>query len=123
MSWLLVASSHDIVKIPRTCHFVEILVEIDRQAMQTCDGTKLKLSIKIRKINGERIPTGQQLHRVKIITTKPEDLDGEDLPEDIGTFEEILQLTNIFSIQVNPLKNTLYSAYCIYFYLFFFIII
>ena len=114
MSWLLVASSHDIVKIPRTCHFVEILVEIDRQAMPTCDGTKLKLSIKIRKINGERIPTGQQQHRVKIITTKPEYLDGEVLQEYIGTFEEILQLTNIFSIQVNSQKNVLYIAFYIF---------
>ena len=60
--------------------------------------------MKIREINGERIPTGQQLHRVKIISTKPEDLDGEVLQEDIGTFEEILQLTNIFSIKVSAKK-------------------
>ena len=104
MSWFLVASSHDIIKIPRTCRFVEIFVEINRQACQTCLGTKLRLSMKIREINGERIPTGQQLHRVKIISTKPEDLDGEVLQEDIGTFEEILQLTNIFSIKVSAKK-------------------
>ena len=100
MSWFLVASSHDIIKIPRTCRFVEIFVEINRQACQTCDGTKLRLSMKIREITGERIPTGQQLHRVKIITTKPLGLDWEDLPEDCVTFEEILQLTNMFSIKV-----------------------
>ena len=68
--------------------------------------------MKIREINGERIPTGQQLHRVKIISTKPEDLDGEVLQEDIATFEEILQLTNIFSIKVSAKKNILYNVYC-----------
>ena len=101
MPWLFVASSHDMIKIPRTIQFIEILVEIDSQEMQTCDGTYLKLSVKIREINRERIPIGQQLHRVKIITTKPEDLAGRDLPEDVVTFQEVLQLTNIFSIMVN----------------------
>ena len=113
MSWFLVASSHDIIKIPRTCRFVEIFVEINRQACQTCLETKLRLSMKIREIKGERIPTGQQLHRVKIITTKPLDEDWEDLPQDFGTFEEILQLTNIFSIKVNDFKKTYSSIFTV----------
>ena len=108
MTWLFVASSHDIIKIPRTVRFMEILVEIDSREMQTCDGTDLKISVKIREINRERTPTGQQLHRVKIITTKPENLADRDQPEAIVTFQEVLQLTNIFSIQVKNYKNMWY---------------
>ena len=105
MPWLFVASSHDIIKIPRTVRFIEILVEIDSREMQTCDVTDLKISVKIQEKNRERIPIGQQLHRVKILTTKPEDLADRDLPEDVVTFQEVLRLTNIFSIQVNTYKK------------------
>ena len=105
MPWLFVASSHDIIKIPRTVRFIEILVEIDSREMQTCDVTDLKISVKIQETNKERIPIGQQLHRVKILTTKPEDLADRDLPEDVVTFQEVLRLTNIFSIQVNTYKK------------------